>query len=59
MGEIVAWRAEVEGSRRGLRVLGMPGIRRRGHAPAWDRPFVMPSPNMPTYETALVYPAAA
>ena len=25
-------------------------------APAWDRPFVMPSPNMPTFETALVYP---
>ena len=22
----------------------------------WDRPFVMPSPNMPTLETALVYP---
>lgn len=25
-------------------------------APAWDRPFVLPSPNMPTFETALVYP---
>ena len=26
------------------------------HAPSWDRAFVMPSPNMPTYETARVYP---
>jgi uncharacterized protein YbbC (DUF1343 family) len=25
-------------------------------APEWDRPFVMTSPNMPTFETALVYP---
>ncbi len=25
-------------------------------APAWDRPFVPPSPNMPTADTALVYP---
>jgi uncharacterized protein YbbC (DUF1343 family) len=25
-------------------------------APSWDRPFVLPSPNMPTFETALVYP---
>ena len=22
----------------------------------WDRPFVLPSPNMPTFDTALVYP---
>ncbi|HEY8944621.1 MAG TPA: DUF1343 domain-containing protein, partial [Polyangiaceae bacterium] len=27
-------------------------------AEAWGRPFVMPSPNMPTLETALVYPGA-
>ncbi len=25
-------------------------------APEWDRPFVLPSPNMPSYDTALVYP---
>ena len=36
--------------------LGVAGLEREAHAPAWDRPFVMPSPNMPTYETALVYP---
>ena len=29
---------------------------RGGLASTWDRPFVMPSPNMPTFDTALVYP---
>jgi uncharacterized protein YbbC (DUF1343 family) len=57
IGEIVAWRAEVEGVPRELaRIVAVDGIERAAHAPAWDRPFVMPSPNMPTYETALVYP---
>ncbi|MGH7294955.1 MAG: exo-beta-N-acetylmuramidase NamZ family protein, partial [Polyangiaceae bacterium] len=32
------------------------GMAREEHATSWDRPFVMPSPNMPAYETALVYP---
>ena len=27
-----------------------------GDARSWDRPFVLPSPNMPTFDTALVYP---
>jgi uncharacterized protein YbbC (DUF1343 family) len=57
LGEIVAWRADVERVPPGLvRVLGVRGLERHQHAPAWDRPFVMPSPNMPSYETALVYP---
>ena len=57
LGEIVAWRAEAEGVPRELvRVLGVAGLGRDEHAPAWDRPFVLPSPNMPAYETALVYP---
>jgi uncharacterized protein YbbC (DUF1343 family) len=56
LGEIVAWRASLEGSSALLRVLGVTGLDRAAHAPAWDRPMVMPSPNMPTYETALVYP---
>ena len=57
LGEIVAWRAEVEGLPRELvRVVGVDGLERAAHAPSWDRPFVMPSPNMPAYETALVYP---
>ena len=57
LGEIVAWRAEVERVPKGLvRVIGVAGIDRAAHAPEWDRAFVMPSPNMPSYETALVYP---
>jgi len=57
VGEVVAWRADVEGApREAVRVVGVSGLEREEHAPAWDRPFVMPSPNMPGYETALVYP---
>jgi uncharacterized protein YbbC (DUF1343 family) len=56
-GEIVAWRAEAEQMPRELvRVLGVRGLARNEEATAWDRPFVMPSPNMPSYDTALVYP---
>jgi uncharacterized protein YbbC (DUF1343 family) len=57
LGEIVAWRAEVEGIAPELvRVLEVADLDRAAHASSWDRPFVMPSPNMPAYETALVYP---
>jgi len=56
LGEIVAWRAKVEGFPELVRVVSATGLERGAHASAWDRPFVMPSPNMPTYETALVYP---
>jgi uncharacterized protein YbbC (DUF1343 family) len=59
LGEIVAWRAHVEGvPRELLEVLRVKDLDPSTHAPGWDRPFVMPSPNMPTYETALVYPGA-
>ncbi|HEY5241572.1 MAG TPA: DUF1343 domain-containing protein [Polyangiaceae bacterium] len=57
LGEIVAWRAEIEKLPAELvRVLGIAGLERDEHASGWDRSFVMPSPNMPAYETALVYP---
>ncbi len=56
IGEIVAWRAKVEGYAELVTVVRATGLDRSAHATAWDRPFVMPSPNMPTYETALVYP---
>jgi uncharacterized protein YbbC (DUF1343 family) len=56
LGEIVAWRAEREGYRELVEVLEVEGLAPDAHAPAWDRAFVMPSPNMPTYDTALVYP---
>jgi len=57
LGEIVALRALEERLPRELvEVVPVTGLDRAAHATAWDRAFVMPSPNMPTYETALVYP---
>jgi uncharacterized protein YbbC (DUF1343 family) len=41
-----------------MEVVRVLGLEPAAHASAWDRPFVMPSPNMPSYETALVYPGA-
>lgn len=56
IGEVVAWRAQREGYRDLVTVLRVTGHDVAAHANAWDRAFVMPSPNMPSYETALVYP---
>ena len=60
LGEITAYFAAESGLSLGesgaLQIVGVRGWNREGLAPAWDRPFVMPSPNMPTFETALVYP---
>ena len=58
LGEIVAWRAEVEGIPRELvrdprRRRARPGRRTRRRGTGRSS---LPSPNMPTYETALVYP---
>ncbi len=39
-----------------LSVVAPRGWERHRTAQAWGRPFVAPSPNMPTVETALVYP---
>jgi len=39
-----------------LSVIATRGWERHRTAQAWGRPFVAPSPNMPTVETALVYP---
>ncbi|MFC1641144.1 exo-beta-N-acetylmuramidase NamZ domain-containing protein [Myxococcota bacterium] len=41
-----------------LSVVPSRGWERHRTAEAWGRPFVMPSPNIPTVETALVYPGA-
>ena len=57
LGEICAHRAEVEGlPKEALTIVRCEGLARDALAPSWDRPFVMTSPNMPTFETALVYP---
>jgi uncharacterized protein YbbC (DUF1343 family) len=54
IGEIVHWRARIEGFEEMVTVVASRGAAES--AASWDRPFVMPSPNMPTYDTALVYP---
>jgi uncharacterized protein YbbC (DUF1343 family) len=60
VGEIVAMFAARDGislgASRALAVVPVLGWDRSALAPAWDRPFVMTSPNMPAFETALVYP---
>ena len=56
LGEIVMERAQFEGTSELLEVIGVEGWDRASYADAWDRDFVMPSPNMPTVETAVVYP---
>jgi uncharacterized protein YbbC (DUF1343 family) len=57
LGEIVAMCADGDGApRESVAVVGVAGIAREDDATRWDRPFFMPSPNMPTYETACVYP---
>lgn len=55
-GEIVAERARLEGIYGALEVVAVEGWDRATYADGWDRPFVMPSPNMPTVDTAVVYP---
>jgi uncharacterized protein YbbC (DUF1343 family) len=60
VGEILSLFIERDGHPLGpdgaLSVVGTRGWERYRTAEAWGRPFVMPSPNMPTLETALVYP---
>lgn len=60
VGEVLARFAARDGVPLGdggaLSIVGLRGWDRAALAHAWDRPFVMPSPNMPTADTALVYP---
>jgi uncharacterized protein YbbC (DUF1343 family) len=57
LGEIVGWRASEESLPTDqVRIVAHRALSPLAHAPQWDRPFVPTSPNMPTYDTALVYP---
>lgn len=57
LGEIVAECAEHDGAPpESVSIVGISGLAREDDARGWDRPFVAPSPNMPAFETALVYP---
>jgi uncharacterized protein YbbC (DUF1343 family) len=55
-GEIARWRHKVEKMDLELIVLSMRGYQRDMHFDHTGLPWVMPSPNMPTVDTALVYP---
>ncbi len=60
LGEILTHFVSKDGTELGpdgaLSVVGCWGWERLKLADAWGRPFVPPSPNMPTLETALLYP---
>jgi uncharacterized protein YbbC (DUF1343 family) len=55
-GEIARWRHAVEQLDLELAVISMRGWQRDMRFEFTGLPWVMPSPNMPTYDTALVYP---
>ncbi|HET7503807.1 MAG TPA: DUF1343 domain-containing protein [Kofleriaceae bacterium] len=55
-GEIARWRHSVEKLDLELVVLGMRGWQRDMRYDHTGLPWVMPSPNMPTPDTAMVYP---
>lgn len=60
LGEIIAELSHQHGFEVGpnapVEIVTVTGWDRQNDAHAWDRDFVMPSPNMPTIDTALVYP---
>jgi uncharacterized protein YbbC (DUF1343 family) len=57
IGELMHWVREREGlDRDALQVVPMDGWQRGMTFPETGLPWVMPSPNMPTYDTAVVYP---
>src|SRR5664280_212540 len=62
IGELLCYLAHRAGLTLGpqgaLSIVRPSGWERHRTAQAWGRPFVAPSPNMPTLETALVYPGA-
>lgn len=55
-GEIARWRAAAEQLDVDLRIVAMDGWRRAMYFEDTGLPWVMPSPNMPTVDTAVVYP---
>lgn len=55
-GEIARWRRDVERLDLELTVIAMRGWRREMGFAHTGLPWVLPSPNMPTVDTALVYP---
>lgn len=57
IAELLQWVLEHDGiDRDALRIVPMDGWKRAMTFPETELPWVMPSPNMPTFDTAVVYP---
>ncbi len=56
LGELSYYFRDTSATQVNLRVLPMKGWNRRRYFDELDLPWVMPSPNMPTVDTAVVYP---
>lgn len=56
IGEVVRWVAQREGFSDAVSVLSMTGWTRDMYHDATGVPWIQPSPNMPTLDTAIVYP---
>lgn len=56
LGEIVRWELAKLDAGEGLTVVTVEGWRRAMLWPQTGRPWIAPSPNMPTFATAVVYP---
>lgn len=56
LGEMALWFREARGVACEVTVVPVQGWDRSMMWPRTGRPWVMPSPNMPTFDTALVYP---
>ncbi len=56
LGELAKWVARQEGREEIVSVIRVQGWARNDLWPATGRPWIFPSPNMPSWETALVYP---
>lgn len=56
IGEIALWIRDIEGVKCDLHIIVMEGWRREMPFTATGLPWVIPSPNMPTTDTANVYP---
>lgn len=59
VGELAKLFNEEFGIHADLTVVEMKGWKRKSYYDETGLPFVLPSPNMPTLDTALVYPGAA
>lgn len=56
LGELVRLEARRRGWRSAVEVVEVVGWRRADLWPGWGRPWVAPSPNLPTFAAAVLYP---